>query len=55
MVDYVAEREKVLKVLKDRQGKKNKKEALKHLQDAGILDKNGNVTEPYKDVFVKKV
>ena len=45
--------EKLKKYVEYEERTMTKEKALKSLQAIGILDKNGDVTEPYKGVFVK--
>jgi hypothetical protein len=45
--------DKVVKEFERQKNDPSEANAKKRLQSAGILDKKGNVTEPYKGVFVK--
>jgi hypothetical protein len=48
-----AQMRKIAQEMERRKQNRTKEEALKNLQKIGVLDKNGNVTPPYKGVFVK--
>ena len=45
--------EKIVKEFERQKNDPSPANAKKRLQAAGILDKKGNVAEPYKGVFVK--
>lgn len=42
------------KILSAPSEKPTREEAKRNLQACGILDKNGNIAEAYKKIFVKK-
>ena len=49
-----SEKLKILEKYADHEEKTMTREkAIKGLYDAGITDKKGNLTEPYKDLYIK--
>ena len=47
-------RDKIRKVLEEKPLVKSKEDAVKNLQDIGILDAQGEIKEAYKDIVIRK-